>query len=214
MEVDYYLSTWDITQDRFSTDVTSSADDIDLIKSIINFKEILIHSYRDFVNNYPGHILSRILFLYDKAYNLIKDMGYERVILIRPDLYLHPIDTIYENDFYIDDKSLLLVHWGEPITWLNKDGMGDFFMCVSWNTFKQIKNYFSTVQTIDPGVSTHKVWLDFFRDLSINVVLFEKYRSTVVRKEAITIRDKNDINYKSLNFIFRYAKYKNKNLNR
>lgn len=89
-DADFYLSTWDLTEYAYDDNFYPIDEELDNLKNI-NFKLIHIESYKEFCQKYINHSgfeISRVFYLINKIYEQIKDLNYERIILIRSDTWI------------------------------------------------------------------------------------------------------------------------------
>jgi len=92
VDVDFYLSTWDLTENVYNGNTFYPIDEELKHLEHIDFKHIHIENYRRFYQTYKNHIgfeMSRVFYLISKIYEHIKNLNYKRIIVIRPDIWLN-----------------------------------------------------------------------------------------------------------------------------
>jgi hypothetical protein len=117
IDVDFYLSTWDLTEYVHNGNKFYSIEEELKHLEHIDFKHIHIENYKKFYQTYKTHIgfeMSRVFYLINKIYEQIKNLNYKRVIVIRPDLFLcfkdnhnfvKLIDSMEKNSAYTSSRT-------------------------------------------------------------------------------------------------------------
>lgn len=205
---DYFLATWNVSQSAYSPDLIPNTE-LEHLKHI-NFKQIFLEDYIHYHTNHRGHHAGRTFYLYNLVYRSIKNQGYERVILFRPDLYLHPI-KIDANDFNVKENSGLILGMHEPEHWVdhNSKEMEDEFFCFDWIAFEKFANFWPSI--LQRGRNIHYILYDFIHNSGINLDLLKNYRSVIIRQSAEEyVNQGNEITYDMLLSKFMET-YKSKN---
>lgn len=192
-KADMYISTWDTTNDTFSNVLTSSFEEIQIIKE--NTKNNVSTRLLDVkINDYAQAIYDkkiecpyqRPLHLLKEMYEDIRRQNYQRIIYFRPDLYiqLHHLDNpLTEEDFIVNDDIIKIIGLGSPECWINHETgvMEDHFFCMTSFVFEKFINLFKVMNPREPDI--HKILFKFFKRSNITIETIDKLRCCLVRKE-------------------------------
>jgi hypothetical protein len=190
-EADWYLSTWDYTQETYFPDSFTSKKEIDNIRHF--FKHIEINNYEEYFTNFiiKGRVnpMFRSFKLLDSIRDIILSQKYERIIIFRPDLYFKKLEHLNNNDFEINNNTVRILGRHEPDSFYDRkrSTADDVFFVMPTNIFKMYSdlNYMSELNDkFNIRSDVHKLTFHFFDSLGCNVKLIEKIRSTIVRKDA------------------------------
>ena len=191
-DADLYISTWDITNNTYSNQLTNSVQEIEIIKrnTKTNTRTRLISVN---ISDYEEAILSKKVlwslarpsFLLKEIYEKIKSSGYSRIIYFRPDLYLTTLEnqTLSPDDFSVDDNTVKILGLHEPYAWIEHDlgKMEDHFFCMSRSVFEQFIKIFDIIDITEKDI--HKIYYNFFRKNNIKIETLDKMRAVLMRKE-------------------------------
>lgn len=200
LNADWYLSTWDITQKPYSPQVWSSVKEINAIRH--KFKHVEVSNYITEYQETPIHPAMRPFILLDKVLKLIKDEKYERIIYFRPDSVLFKmnektepnlaqmkLDEFDENDFNIDDYTVMVTDCYGPDNWLSHERrqLQDSFMVFSWNTFVK---FVSNAKSITSHWDLHAGLYEFFEKNNISMKPLLPIRIAILRNNILENLDK------------------------
>ena len=190
-KADWYLSTWDYTQETYFPEMISSKDEIDNIRHL--FKHIEISNYEEYFTNFivNGKLgpMYRSFKLLDSIRNIILSQGYERVIVFRPDLYLGKVETLNDNDFDISNNTVRILGSHAPEDYYNilHEKSDDLFFAMPIHIFEKYADL-DFVKDMDIKFKysgdIHKFTYHFFTSLATKVEPITKMKSTLVRREA------------------------------
>lgn len=210
INADWYFSTWDYTQETYFQEMVPSNKEIDKIKHF--FKHIEVNDFESYFTNFIGNGKVNPMFRSFKLLNSIRDKilaeKYERVIIFRPDLYLHKLKDINSNDFSIDENTVKILGMHEPKYFYNisKKTSDDLFFVMPINVFEKYSSleYMQELnQKFKYQGDIHKFTFHFFDSLAVNVVPITKMKSVLVRKEAENYYIQNKkINFEKILEIF------------
>jgi hypothetical protein len=169
-DADWYLSTWDITQNPYSPLARSSIKEINAIRH--KFKHIEISNYKKEYLEKSIEPAMRPFILLEKILKITKDKQYKRVIYFRPDLVLFKmnkttwpnltqmtLNDFNESDFDIDDSTIMVTDCYGPDNWVSHERrqLQDSFMLFSWNSFaKFVENAIPITSHYDIHVSYYE----------------------------------------------------------
>ena len=196
-DADWYLSTWDITQQPYSKQAISSTKEINRIRHL--FKDVIVSNYQTEYLEQDFKSFERPFILLEKAFNLIKDQGYQRIIYFRPDLMLYTVDGFSVNDFNVDDycAKLLDIHLPELAIRHNEQSASDLFFVFSWNTFVKFLN---SKKEIVNHFDIHKTIYKFFIDNKIEMTSLYNMRSMILRSNVYGSLD--DLSWEKLSDLY------------
>lgn len=196
-EADWYLSTWNISQQPYSKKATSSTKEISNIRHL--FKDIIVSDYQTEYLDQQVSAFERPFILLEKAFDIIKDKGYTRIIYFRPDLMLYTVDNFSVNDFEIDDTcvKLLDIHAPEHTIRHNDKSASDLFFVFSWNTFVKFLN---SKKGIVSHFDIHQTVYKFFIDNNIEMLSLYNMRSMILRNNVYESLD--DLSWEHLSKLF------------
>lgn len=190
-EADWYLSTWDYTQETYFPDSFTSKKEIDNIRHF--FKHIEISNYEEYFTNFiiKGHVnpMFRSFKLLDSIRDTILSRGYERVIVFRPDLYLKALEILDENDFDVSNNTVRILGSHAPQHYydVRKQKSDDLFFAMPIHIFEKYADL-DFVKDLDRKFKyagdIHKFTYHFFTSLATKVEPLTKMKSTLVRREA------------------------------
>lgn len=218
-EADWYLSTWDYTQETYFLELTPSKKEIDNIRHL--FKHIEINDYEEYFTTYiiNGRVnpMFRSFKLLDSIRNVILSQGYERVIVFRPDLYLDNVETLNENDFDVSNNTVRILGSHAPEDYYNvlTQKSDDLFFAMPIHIFEKYAdlNFVKDLnRKFKYSGDIHKFTYHFFTSLANKVEPITKMKSTLVRREAEDYYiQHNEINFDKIADIFMQV-YINKDL--
>jgi len=190
-KADWYLSTWDYTQETYFPEVVPSKKEIDNIRHL--FKHIEISDYEEYftTNIVNGHInpMFRSFKLLDSIRNTILSQNYERVIVFRPDLYLEKLEHLTDNDFDVSNNTVKILGLHAPQDYydVRKQKSDDLFFVMPINIFEKYADL-DFVKNLDRKFkysgNIHKFTYHFFTSLATKVEPITKMKSILVRREA------------------------------
>jgi hypothetical protein len=219
-EADWYLSTWDYTQETYFPEVVPSKKEIDNIRHL--FKHIEISDYEEYFTNFIGNGKLNPMFrsfkLLDSIRNTILSCGYERVIVFRPDLYLKTLEILDESDFDVSNNTvrILGIHAQEDYYNILLERSDDLFFAMPIHIFERYADL-DFVKDMDRKFKyagdIHKFTYYFFTSLATKVEPLTKMKSILVRREAENYyRQHNEIGFYKILDIFMQV-YNNKDIN-
>jgi hypothetical protein len=219
LNADWYFSTWDYTQETYFPEMIPSKKEIDKIRHL--FKHIEINDFESYFTNFIGTGKVNPMFRSFKLLNSIRDRilagGYERVVILRPDLYLHKLKGIDSSDFAVDKNTvkILGLHKPENFYSVSERKADDLFFVMPINVFEKYSSL-EYVQKLNRQFKyrgdIHKLTFHFFDSLEINVIPITKMKSVLVRKEAENYYIQNkEIDFEKILDIFMQV-YINKDL--
>lgn len=196
-EADWYLSTWDISQQPYSKKAVISNKEIKNIEHL--FKTIIISNYQNEYLNQGVKSFERAFILLEKIFNIIKDKGYTRIIYFRPDLMLYKVDNFSIKDFDVDDScvKLLDIHSPDLAVRHGEKVASDLFFVFSWNTFVKFLN---AKNEIVNNVDIHKTVYKFFIDNKIEMQPLYNMRSMILRNNVY--KSLEDLSWETLSTLF------------
>jgi hypothetical protein len=190
-EADWFLSTWNYTQETYFPEILPSKKEIDNIKHL--FKHIEISDYEEYfttvIVNGRVNPMFRSFKLLDSIRDVILSQGYERVIVFRPDLYLKKLETLDDNDFNVSNNTvkILGLHAPEDYYSIRKQKSDDLFFAMPIHIFEKYADL-NFVKDLDRKFKysgdIHKFTYHFFTSLATKVEPITKMKSTLVRREA------------------------------
>jgi hypothetical protein len=182
-DADFHLVTWDQTQQAGCFSLYSAVDSVAALSKMVIFKTVSVLNYDAFVADFsPFPVWSRMWYLWYHASKVIADRGYERVILIRPDTILYPVDTIPEN-FDVGDLEVLIP---TPPTHENRY-CDDWFFVMRWSDFVVFANRFpDSISDARCGKFTnpHNFIYTHFADRNIQMTSQKAFRIVQVRPNS------------------------------
>lgn len=190
-EADWYLSTWDYTQETYFPELIPSKKEIDNIRHL--FKHIEISDYEEYFTTFiiDGRVnpMFRSFKLLDSIRNVILSQGYERVIVFRPDLYLGKVETLNDNDFDVSNNTVRILGSHAPEDYYNvlKQKSDDLFFAMPIHIFEKYAdlNFVKDLnRKFKYSGDIHKFIYYFFTSLANKVEPITKMKSTLVRREA------------------------------
>ena len=190
-EADWYLSTWDYTQETYFPEVVPSKKEIDNIRHL--FKHIEISDYEEYFTNFIGNgkldPMFRSFKLLDSIRNTVLSQNYERVIVFRPDLYLEKLEILHDSDFDISNNTVKILGLHAPQDYydVRKQKSDDLFFAMPIHIFEKYADL-DFVKDLDRKFKyagdIHKFTYHFFTSLATKVEPLTKMKSTLVRREA------------------------------
>lgn len=218
-EADWYLSTWDYTQETYFPEVVPSKKEIDNIRHL--FKHIEISDYEEYFTNFISNGKLNPMFrsfkLLDSIRNTILSRGYERVIVYRPDLYLSKVETLNDSDFDVSNNTVRILGSHAPQDYydVRKQKSDDLFFVMPIHIFEKYANL-DFIKDLDRKFKyagdIHKFTYHFFTSLATKVEPMTKMKSTLVRREAENYYiQHNNIDFNKIADIFMQV-YINKDL--
>ena len=181
-EADFYLSTWDLTEYVYDDEFYPIDNELANLKNI-DFKLIHIENYKKFCQtyiSYPGFEISRVFYLVNKIYEQIKELNYDRIILIRSDtwLQLNKPSKLFDhmtlmNDYSVitspnnevdlnvlSSKEKLQTYFDSEITKNGWIRFPDSNFIFTWSAFEEFANIWT--QTINSTSCPHTFLYKFF----------------------------------------------------
>lgn len=148
--VDFHLITWDKIQQNCSTWIYPLTDEVEKLEEIfsklgktLTSKHVL--DYDDFSDKHQGDRFTlRTFYQWRYAFNALKNHNYDRVILIRPDLFMSTLLLPSSREYYDVSDSFILTDSIDPKRRL----LGDWFFTMSWKNFDEFSNVYHTVDRI------------------------------------------------------------------
>lgn len=209
-KADWYLSTWDYTQETYFPEVVSSEKEINNIRHL--FKHIEISDYEEYFTTYivNGRVnpMFRSFKLLDSIRDIVLSQKYERVIVFRPDLYLKQLEKLDESDFDISNNTVKILGSHAPNDYYDAltQKSDDLFFVMPINIFEQYAdlNFVMDLdRTFKYSGDIHKFTFYFFTSLASKVEPIVKMKSTLVRREAEDYYIKhNEIDFDKIADIF------------
>ena len=196
-EADWYLSTWNISQQPYSKKAINSNKEIKNIEHL--FKTIIISNYQTEYLDQGIKSFERPFILLEKIFNIIKDKKYERIIYFRPDLMLYKVENFSTNDFDINDScvKLLDIHRPDLAVRHNEKLVSDLFFVFSWNTFVK---FLDTKKEIVDHFDIHRTIYKFFTDNNIEMLPLYNMRSMILRSNVYGSLE--DLSWETLSVLF------------
>ena len=196
-EADWYLSTWDISQQPYSKNAIDSKKEIKNIEHL--FKTIVVSNYQTEYLEQGIKSFERPFILLEKIFNIIKDKKYERIIYFRPDLMLYKVENFSTNDFDIDDScvKLLDIHSPELAVRHAEKVASDLFFVFTWNTFVKFVN---AKKEIVDHFNIHRTVYKFFTDNNIEMLPLHNMRSMILRNNVY--QSLGDLSWETLSVLF------------
>ena len=218
-EADWYLSTWDYTQETYFSETRPVNYELNNIRHL--FKHIEISNYEtyfiDFISTRQINPMFRSFKLLDSIRETILSQGYERIILFRPDLYLTALEPLYDSDFDVSNNTVKILgsHAPEDYHSVLTQKSDDLFFVMPIHIFEKYANL-NFVENLDSGFKysgdVHKLTYHFFTSLADKVEPMTKMMSALVRREAENYyRQHNEIDFDKIADIFMKV-YINKDL--
>jgi hypothetical protein len=196
-EADWYLSTWNISQQPYSPDATSSKLEIKAIAEL--FTDILISDYHTEFLNQDTHMYKRSFILLEKALERIKHQGYERVIYFRPDLMLYTLDDFSTDDFMVSDSEIKILDSHEPDFWVDhtRRSLQDSFFVFSWQSFNKFVYH---GKDINLHSDIHQSLYRYLEIYQLNVTPLYNMRSVILRDQVYL--NMSDLSWQNLTSVF------------
>ena len=218
-EADWYLSTWDYTQETYFSEIITRKKEIDNIRHL--FKHIEISDYEEYfttcIVNGRVNPMFRSFKLLDSIRNIILSQGYERVIVFRPDLYLKTSEILNDSDFDISNDTVRILGSHTPKDYYNviQQKSDDLFFVMPIHIFEKYAdlNFVKDLnRKFKYSGDIHKLTYHFFTSLANKVEPITKMKSTLVRREAENYYiQHNEIDFDKIADIFMQV-YINKDL--
>lgn len=196
-EADWYLSTWNISQQPYSPEAGSSKTEIDNIADL--FSDILISDYQTEFLDLNIHQYHRPFILLEKAQDRIKDLGYERIIYFRPDLMLYTLENFTTTDFEVTDAEIKILDCHEPEFWVNHPAglLQDSFFVFSWQSFNKFVYH---RKDITQYRDVHQSLYKFLEIYQLRAVPLYNMRSVILRSQVYL--NLHDLSWLNLTRVF------------